>query len=59
MVNNYVCLTFKVKLEKVDIMCMLVSDKNFDQVLLELKEWLGLVHQKPCHVWGLTGHIQN
>jgi hypothetical protein len=29
----------KVKLEKVDIMCMLVSDKNFDQVLLELKEW--------------------
>ena len=31
----------KVKLEKVDIMCMLVSDKNFDQVLLELKEWPG------------------
>lgn len=28
-----------VKLEKVDIMCMLVSDKNFDQVLLELKEY--------------------
>lgn len=26
------------KLEKVDIMCMLVSDKNFDQVLLELKD---------------------
>eukprot|EP00438_Fugacium_kawagutii_P000602 Skav236174 [mRNA] locus=scaffold298:419749:435915:- [translate_table: standard] len=29
----------QVKLEKVDIMCMLVSDKNFDQVLLELKEY--------------------
>eukprot|EP00933_Yihiella_yeosuensis_P026461 TRINITY_DN20532_c0_g1_i1.p1 TRINITY_DN20532_c0_g1~~TRINITY_DN20532_c0_g1_i1.p1 ORF type:complete len:896 (+),score=218.06 TRINITY_DN20532_c0_g1_i1:73-2760(+) len=28
-----------VKLEKVDIMCMLVSEKNFDQVLLELKEY--------------------
>ncbi|CAK9016767.1 Beta-adaptin-like protein C (At-bC-Ad) (At-betaC-Ad) (AP complex subunit beta-C) (Adaptor protein complex AP subunit beta-C) (Beta-adaptin C) (Clathrin assembly protein complex beta large chain C) [Durusdinium trenchii] len=28
-----------VKLEKVDIMCMLVSDRNFDQVLLELKEY--------------------
>merc|ERR1712232_1444602 len=28
-----------VKLEKVDIMVMLVSDKNFEQVLLELKEY--------------------
>lgn len=28
-----------VKLEKVDLMCMLVTDKNFDQVLLELKEY--------------------
>ncbi|CAE8595305.1 unnamed protein product, partial [Polarella glacialis] len=28
-----------VKLEKVDIMCMLVNEKNFDQVLLELKEY--------------------
>lgn len=28
-----------VKLEKVDLMCMLVSEKNYDQVLLELKEY--------------------
>jgi len=28
-----------VKLEKVDLMCMLVTEKNFDQVLLELKEY--------------------
>jgi AP-1 complex subunit beta-1 len=28
-----------VKLEKVDIMVMLVADKNFEQVLLELKEY--------------------
>lgn len=28
-----------VKLEKVDIMVMLVTEKNFDQVLLELKEY--------------------
>merc|ERR1719382_1662488 len=28
-----------VKLEKVDIMVMLVTEKNFEQVLLELKEY--------------------
>ena len=40
----------EVKLEKVDIMCMLVSDKNFDQVLLELKECLGTLEDKKFHM---------